>query len=80
MLQEIFGKMFYKIARKDRHIWDISEEQWLEHFKKVFDVDNVDVEEDADVTLEQNIDVDDINDDIFNKNMIITRRSYWSYP
>ena len=58
-----------KFARKDRQLGNISEEKWLEHFKKVFDVDNVDVEEDADVTFEQNIDGEDINDDILNKNI-----------
>jgi hypothetical protein len=64
-----FWENVKKFARKDRQIGDISEEQWLEHFKKVFAVDNVDVEEDADVTFEQIIDGGDINDDILNKNI-----------
>ena len=57
------------VCKKRQKIGDISEEEWLEHFKTVFAVDNVDVEEDADVTFEQIIDGGDMNDDILNKNI-----------
>ena len=68
-MQKKFWENVKTFARKDGQIWDISKEQWLEHFKKEFDVDNVHVEEDADVTFEQNIDDDDIKDEILNKNI-----------